>query len=70
VNDNAKTETETVKLQKVVLKKPHRHAGKLYPVGASIEVHEADRAWLERKEIIDKPGAAIAPPSTKASLAS
>jgi hypothetical protein len=39
----AKQEKET---STVYLLKPHRHAGRDYPVGASLDLHQSKAAWL------------------------
>ena len=35
----------------ITLLKPHRHAGKDYPVGAELAVSEPDAAWLVSNQI-------------------
>ena len=42
----------------ITLLKPHRHAGKDYPVGAELAVSEPDAAWLVSNQICrgDRPG--------------
>lgn len=52
---NAPTKTDQPKLQKVVLRKPHTHAGQKYAAGDAIDVHEADAAWLAENGVIDAP---------------
>lgn len=36
----------------VVLKKEHRHGGKNYAAGTTIQVCEDDKRWLERHKVI------------------
>ena len=38
--------------EKVMLLKPHTHAGKAHEVGAKIEVDAATAAWLRGAEVI------------------
>lgn len=47
-----------------LLKKPHTHAGKHYPAGATLPIDgtsDADISWLIANKIIDDPAANAAP---------